>query len=77
MYIILRKMNKKLIAPIISSLIIVIYGLSYHALLEAPHNWNLAIIWSLIYTSPVWIIFFFVEIVNQRRRSKVNKKNEI
>lgn len=70
-------MNKKLIAPIISSLIIIIYGLSYHSLIEVTYNWDLAIIWSLIYASPVWIIFFFVEIVNQRRKSKVNKKNEI
>lgn len=64
-------MNKDLIAPIIISGIIISYGLLFHLLNVFPHNWDMAVIWALIYVSPVWLICLFIEIIN-----KGNTKDE-
>ena len=54
----------KYIMPVIASTIIITYSLLFHLLNVSPHNWNLAVMWSLIYILPVWIIFFVCEYIN-------------
>ena len=63
-------MNKNLIGPIIVSIIIAIYALIFHYLNVSPYDWSLTVIWTLIYVSPIWIIYFLVEIINKNNIPK-------
>lgn len=56
----------KYIPPSIVTVIVIGYGLLFHYYHANLHNWNLAIVWSLVYTLPIWIIFFGVELIRSR-----------
>lgn len=66
----------KYIAPSIATFIIITYGLLFHYLNVDSHNWGLAVVWSLIYVLPVWLIYLFVELVNYRKEKNEYQPNK-
>ena len=47
-------MNKIIKGALISSIIVVGFGISFHGLAVTPHDWSAVALWLPIYISPLW-----------------------
>ena len=47
-------MNNLLKGAVITSLVVIIYGLLFHGLNVTPNDWQLAVMWLSLYIAPIW-----------------------
>lgn len=49
-------MNKLLKGALISSIVIAVYGFSFHGVHVNPHDWGAVALWLPVYCSPILVL---------------------
>lgn len=47
-------MGKLLVGALVSSLVVVLFGLSWHGLRVSPNDWQAVVMWLPLYVAPIW-----------------------
>ena len=68
-------MNKVFKHAFIASLIVAVYGLSYHSLKVTPQDFHAAVLWLPLYISPIWGLAS-ASYFDERRKKNSNQTNK-